>query len=284
MIPGLKEYVEFFVDDQMIAPTARLPNTASLPLRTPSARKSARPSRQATCSDHDRLRRCAAPEPQFFRICRGLRQACRGDVPMSTSLLLLIIALIGFIAFLAGRARSFARSGGKLASLHSLPGYHGSYVAIWAMLPALLLLAVMARRSSDLCRLHRSLRLFQNRLAEPGGSHRSARAGSGQVRGRGLRTPECGRDRCNRERLDQHAGSPGAKGVALAGEGEPYMIQSAQQFNAMRQYSRWLMSAVVLLGFRCRRALRHPQYRRPFPCPQSGWSASCSARSSSPLP
>lgn len=45
---------------------------------------------------------------------------------MSTSLLLLIIALIGFIAFLAGRARSFARSGGKLASLHSLPGYHGS--------------------------------------------------------------------------------------------------------------------------------------------------------------
>ncbi len=38
-----------------------------------------------------------------------------------------------------------------------------------------------------------------------------------------------------------------SKGVALAGEGEPYMVQSAQQFNAMRQYSRWLMSAVVLL-------------------------------------
>src|SRR5688500_9274446 len=61
---------------------------------------------------------------------------------MSTSLLLLLLSLIGFIPFLAGRSRSFALSGRKLSSLHSLPGYHGSYVAIWATLPALLLLAI----------------------------------------------------------------------------------------------------------------------------------------------
>jgi len=59
---------------------------------------------------------------------------------MSTSLLLLLIIVIGFIAYFAGRARSLAQSGGKLSNLHSLPGYHGSYVAIWAMLPAALVL------------------------------------------------------------------------------------------------------------------------------------------------
>ncbi len=165
---------------------------------------------------------------------------------MSTSLLLLIIALIGFIAFLAGRARSFTRSAGKLASLHSLPGYHGSYVAIWAMLPALLLLAVwliVAPIYIDYTVRSSLPEPVQNQGAATVqlalGQVKSVAAGFGRLNADEIAAIENGSTNM-REAL-------AAKGVALAGEGEPYMIQSAQQFNAMRQYSRWLMSAIVLL-------------------------------------
>jgi phosphate transport system permease protein len=63
---------------------------------------------------------------------------------MPTYLLLLMIAGLGLVAWLSGRARAAALSGGpaRPARLHSLPGYHGWYVALWAVLPALLLLAI----------------------------------------------------------------------------------------------------------------------------------------------
>jgi phosphate transport system permease protein len=165
---------------------------------------------------------------------------------MSTSLLLLIIALIGFIAFLAGRARSFARSGGKLASLHSLPGYHGSYVAIWAMLPALLLLAVWLVAAPIY--VDYSVR---SSLPEPVQNQGAAtvQLALGQVKSvaAGFERLNAGEVAAIENGSTNMREALAAKGVALAGEGEPYMIQSAQQFNAMRQYSRWLMSAVVLL-------------------------------------
>ena len=61
---------------------------------------------------------------------------------MSLSLALLGILIIAFAAGWVGysRARS-VRAGGRL---HSLPSYHGSYVALWAAIPALLLIAVWA--------------------------------------------------------------------------------------------------------------------------------------------
>jgi phosphate transport system permease protein len=59
------------------------------------------------------------------------------------------IALAGLVLFsaatyLAGRRRAVALAGGKLPALHSLPGYHGSYVALWAAVPAILLILAAA--------------------------------------------------------------------------------------------------------------------------------------------
>jgi phosphate transport system permease protein len=47
-------------------------------------------------------------------------------------------------AYLAGSARSVAIVGGprNVPRLHSLPGYHGYYVAIWCLLPAMLIVLV----------------------------------------------------------------------------------------------------------------------------------------------
>ncbi len=57
----------------------------------------------------------------------------------------LIAVLIGLsvLAYLMGRSRSIRTAGGPkgIPSLHSLPGYYGFYVALWCLLPALLLFA-----------------------------------------------------------------------------------------------------------------------------------------------
>src|SRR5688572_19184925 len=53
---------------------------------------------------------------------------------------LLVAAGAGWFGF--SRARQLrARAGGRL---HSLPVYHGAYAAVWALIPALLMLAAWA--------------------------------------------------------------------------------------------------------------------------------------------
>ncbi|AWK87853.1 phosphate ABC transporter permease subunit PstC [Azospirillum thermophilum] len=58
---------------------------------------------------------------------------------MQLTVLVLILALLTVIGFQAGRSRAAASVGGRIAELHSVPSYHGFYVALWAGLPALLL-------------------------------------------------------------------------------------------------------------------------------------------------
>jgi phosphate transport system permease protein len=59
-----------------------------------------------------------------------------------------LIALLGVfaLAYHLGRRRAVAAVGGptRISSLHSLPGYYGLYAALWAGLPALLILALWA--------------------------------------------------------------------------------------------------------------------------------------------
>ena len=56
--------------------------------------------------------------------------------------LLLAIAIFSVIAFFVGRAAgsTFAMAGAGHAASHSLPSYHGAFVAIWVGLPAFMLL------------------------------------------------------------------------------------------------------------------------------------------------
>ena len=56
----------------------------------------------------------------------------------------LILALLGLssVSYYLGWRRSIFLAQGTVRNLHSLPGYHGLYTALWAAVPALLLLAV----------------------------------------------------------------------------------------------------------------------------------------------
>lgn len=59
---------------------------------------------------------------------------------MSFGLTFAILLLLSAFGFWVGRARAVSSAEGRLSRLHSLPSYHGFYVALWAGLPAVLLL------------------------------------------------------------------------------------------------------------------------------------------------
>ncbi len=63
---------------------------------------------------------------------------------MTLSLILVIVLVLGGGAYLVARARAagFVGSGGRIGAVHSLPLYHGVFVAVAALAPALLLLAI----------------------------------------------------------------------------------------------------------------------------------------------
>ncbi len=61
---------------------------------------------------------------------------------MQSTILIAVIMGLTLVGYLLGRSRAVAVAGGRLSHLHSIPSYHGFFVAIWAGLPAFLLLAV----------------------------------------------------------------------------------------------------------------------------------------------
>jgi phosphate transport system permease protein len=71
---------------------------------------------------------------------------------MPLSLLIVVLLVLSAFAFHLGKRRALA-TGGGLAShrvLHSRPSYHGFYVAIWCLLPALAVLALWQSGESRL--------------------------------------------------------------------------------------------------------------------------------------
>ncbi|TXL72328.1 phosphate ABC transporter permease subunit PstC [Vineibacter terrae] len=59
---------------------------------------------------------------------------------MSSTLVLAVVLLMMLASFVVGRQRALATAGGHTRALHSRPPYYGSYVALWAAVPALVLL------------------------------------------------------------------------------------------------------------------------------------------------
>ena len=59
---------------------------------------------------------------------------------MPVGLLSLVILLMGAVGFVVGRKRAVAKSEGDIRRLHSLPGYYGQAVLIFAVVPSFLLM------------------------------------------------------------------------------------------------------------------------------------------------
>lgn len=63
---------------------------------------------------------------------------------MNYPTLLILLLLLSSAFYFFGRKRALASVGGRSSKLHSLPGHYGYYVALWAALPALLILMLWA--------------------------------------------------------------------------------------------------------------------------------------------
>jgi phosphate transport system permease protein len=64
--------------------------------------------------------------------------------------LFLTLFFLSVAGYYLGRQRSLALVGGRASHLHSLPSYHGAYVALWCALPALLMLLVWLALQTNL--------------------------------------------------------------------------------------------------------------------------------------
>ena len=92
---------------------------------------------------------------------------------MSPTAIALLIAGLGFAAWAFARAKAKAFAGPGKERAHSLPNYHGWYVALWAMMPALLFLAIWANVSGGL--IYQSVAASPEAASLPGfGMQRSA--------------------------------------------------------------------------------------------------------------
>ena len=165
---------------------------------------------------------------------------------MSISLLLLVVALIGVAGYLVGSWRANALAGGKLSNLHSRPGYYGSFVAIWAMLPALLVLVVWIIASPIYISSTVRGGFPDEVKAEPQATQNlNYNMISAISRGLSLLSSE--------ERTAMYADGTTArtvlasKGVPLASDPAPYMLKSADDLNRMTKASSTLLSIVVLI-------------------------------------
>lgn len=166
---------------------------------------------------------------------------------MSISLLVLIVAAIGVVGYLIGSWRANALAGGKLSNLHSRPGYYGSFVAIWAMLPAVVVLFVWVIASPMYISSTVRAGFPEEVKAEPQATQNlNYNMISAIARGFKVLTGE------EREALFKEGAAArdilAAKGVPLAAEPAPYMLKSADDLNRMTTNSNTWLSVIAVLA------------------------------------
>lgn len=140
-VPGLADYVAEFISDRASGTTGYLVDKGLIPLRP------------------DEHKAVAAAALKAMGYEDGARQESTHGfaVPanvMPVALTVALLALAG-IGFQLGRRRAILRAraaqrearntgGNRGGGLHSLPGYHGLYVALWCLVPGLTVFAIGA--------------------------------------------------------------------------------------------------------------------------------------------
>ncbi len=127
---------------------------------------------------------------------------------MQPAYLVLVLLLLSGLGYVMGRSRAVGAAGGRAQALHSLPAYHGLYVALWCGVPSLLIFA-----------------LWQ--LAEP---HVLQRIVLSSIPGAGdLPAGELG--------LLANEVRNVAAGLSPAGQAEPAIVAAAERLGALRMTS-----------------------------------------------
>ena len=85
---------------------------------------------------------------------------------MNTLLVIAMILILALVGFVLGRRRIIGQVGGVYNSLHSLPNYHGHFVALWCAVPALVLLVIWVPLEPQLA-MSAALSHFQDHIGNP---------------------------------------------------------------------------------------------------------------------
>lgn len=135
--------------------------------------------------------------------------------------------------------------GGISSKLHSRPGYYGSFVAVWAILPAVVILFVWLVASPMY--ISSSVRgAFPEEVKTQSQAEQGLSYGMITSIARGMNAltgDEIARIENNPVEL---RAALGAKGVPLAGDPQPFMVKAAAELNRMTFVSRILMTIIVL--------------------------------------
>lgn len=169
---------------------------------------------------------------------------------MSALLVLLIIVAIGLVGFILGRHRAIARDTLARASgaekMHSRPHYHGWWVFLVSVLPSILFLAIWTAASSVYIEHSATARLPQS--VEEGSSNAHSLT-LGMVRGlaNGLNRLDPAEAQNLPSSYDEVRTLLGAKGVALATEGQDYMVPIAQYWNKASAISHNIGATIAIV-------------------------------------
>ena len=171
---------------------------------------------------------------------------------MSTAMIITAIMLFALLGWFVGRARAMSIAGGNAAKLHSRPPYYGSYVFIWTALPATFLLGAWLAFSPSI--VDQNIRgTLPDNIQTLDAAEQSLAMGMVRAIGGGLRLlDEVERTQLMPNFVDTRA-LLASKGVALASNGEDYMIPAASRLVDAENTSRFWMAlvtfALAIAGF-----------------------------------
>ncbi len=189
---------------------------------------------------------------------------------MSTSVILLGLIVASLLAFALGvsRANSLAKKGD--AHLHSRPGYFGTYLALWTLLPALIVTLLWTAAEPKVVRhlIGNSLPASVQALSP---AEQSLIVGRINAVARGL--PNLSREDFDVVRKARYGFTAPAdaqrvlqeRGVALGSAPEPYIIAAAYDQADLQGRSKFYLTVVAitlgLMGFLWANLRVHPKLR-----------------------
>lgn len=171
---------------------------------------------------------------------------------MSLSAIILVVVVLGVIGWFVGVSRSKSLVAGNVSQLHSRPTYYGSYIFVWAVLPAIFVAAIWSIASpiyvDNQVRGHLPAEVLSQEQAQQNLSMNIV-----QSIARGLNTLSSENRPADDVTIEDLKPILAEQGVAIAGSGETYMITSARQMNSMTRSSETMRAVVVialsLIGF-----------------------------------
>ncbi len=171
---------------------------------------------------------------------------------MTLSVLLLVLIAASIGAFIVGMSKARGLAIGDPRALHSRPGFYGGYLALWTVLPALIVVLIWA--SAAPIAIDRMVR------AELPPEVQAQSEGQVALVMGTIRSIAQGLPSMTAAELDEIRSNPmsarnilGKSGVVLAADPQPFMLDSAQHLINLNRVNRLAMTGIAglmaVLGF-----------------------------------